>query len=141
MSLNPSSLTGISNENEFYTDNYFRTTLPDDLDTWVEKAVLADAQESREAWLPASPACVHRRHYTRAASSLQRDFMRPVLNASRLYTSARGKSLGRTMEFLHYVPRIIRPHVLRNALPINRFCVTAWQKFTGQSTGSTLLVE
>ena len=48
MSLNPSSLTGISNENEFYTDNYFRTTLPDDLDTWVEKAVLTDAQESRE---------------------------------------------------------------------------------------------
>ena len=37
-------LTGILNENEFYTDYYFRTILPDRLKAWVKKVRQADGE-------------------------------------------------------------------------------------------------
>ena len=37
-------LTGILNENEFYTDYYFRAILPDRLKAWVKKVRQADGE-------------------------------------------------------------------------------------------------
>ena len=90
-------LTGILNENEFYTDYYFRAILPDRLKAWVKKSRQADGECRAWATLKkmgggnyqAARHAFTEAHTPEERLALQRDFVRPVLNALGYTTSAR----------------------------------------------------